>query len=253
MGPGVRIVFLTTNDPLYLPAFFDRVLARWAKETAAVYIVPPLYENQTSRAAASRYCRTFGLAASLALASRVLASALRRRSIAASCARQGVAHAKATDVNAPDFVKELALLEPDVIVSVSCPQIFRSDLIAIPPLGLVNVHGAPLPDYRGMMPSFWMLANGEANAGVSIHFVDEEVDAGPVCGQRMFPISPDETLDEFLRRSKQVAAELLTEVLVRIQHGTVERQVMDLTKGSYYSWPDRAAVSRFAAAGRRLW
>jgi methionyl-tRNA formyltransferase len=249
----LRIVFLTTSDPLYLPAFFDRVLERWTKETAAVYVVPPLYENQTATAAAWRYCRTFGLAASFALARRVLASAFRRRSIAASCARHGVACAKTRDVNAADFLGELALLRPDVVVSVSCPQIFGRDLISLPPQGVVNVHGAPLPEYRGVMPSFWMLANGEPSAGVSIHFVDEQLDAGPLCGQRTFPILADETLDVFLRRSKAIAAELLTEVLERIERGTVERRAMDLTKGSYYSWPDRTAVGRFAAAGRRLW
>ena len=103
------------------------------------------------------------------------------------------------------------------------------------------------------MPSFWMLANGETTAGVTVHFVDERVDAGEVCGQAFFEIAPDESLDRFLQRSKHVAAELLMDVLARIESGTVERRPVDLTQGSYYSWPDRDAVKRFASAGRRLW
>ena len=57
----MRIVFLTTDDPIYLPAFFELVLGRWAAETLAVYVVPPLYRNQSRRAAAWRYYRTFGI------------------------------------------------------------------------------------------------------------------------------------------------------------------------------------------------
>ena len=40
----MRIVFLTTDDPIYLPAFFDRVLNDRGGETRAVYLVPPLYK-----------------------------------------------------------------------------------------------------------------------------------------------------------------------------------------------------------------
>jgi hypothetical protein len=55
------------------------------------------------------------------------------------------------------------------------------------------------------------------------------------------------------RRSKREAGELLIEVLRSIEHGTVARAPMDMAQGSYYSWPDREAVRRFRAAGRRLW
>jgi methionyl-tRNA formyltransferase len=157
------------------------------------------------------------------------------------------------DVNAEEFLGKLAALRPDLVVSVSCPQIFKRDLIELPAKGCLNIHGALLPDYRGVMPSFWMLANGETQAGVSVHFVDERIDAGELCGQRIFGIEAEDTLDEFLQRSKRVAADLLVETLERVESGAVERRPIDLAEGSYYSWPDRQAVERFAAAGRRLW
>jgi methionyl-tRNA formyltransferase len=103
------------------------------------------------------------------------------------------------------------------------------------------------------MPSFWMLANDEKQAGVSIFFVNEDIDAGELCGQRTFEIRPGETLDEFLGRSKAIAAELLLDVLDDIENATASRAPLDLSMGSYYSWPDREAVRRFHATGRRLW
>jgi methionyl-tRNA formyltransferase len=249
----LRLAFLTTADPLYLPAFFDRVLDVYSGQTQAVYVVPPLYKEQTSLQAARRYYRTFGLRASASLARRVLQATLERQSVSAVCKRHNVHISEVRDVNAPAFLEELAALEPDVVVSVSCPQIFKTRLIELPRQGCLNVHGSVLPNYRGIMPSFWMLANGETQAGVSIYFVNERIDAGDLCGQRIFDIEPTETLDEFLRRSKAVAAELLIDVLRAMAEGDITRKPLDLAQGSYYSWPDERAVARFRASERRLW
>jgi methionyl-tRNA formyltransferase len=248
----VNVAFLTTDDPLYLPAFFEQVL-RARDDAFSVFVVPPLYKNQTARAAAWRYLRTFGPRAGWGLTQRVLGAKLRRRSIERVCAEHSVPCELVHDVNEPAFLERLRGLGTDLIVSVSCPQIFKKNLIELPPRGCLNIHGAILPAYRGVMPSFWMLAHNEQRAGVSIFFVNEDIDAGELCGQRVFAIEPDETLDAFLRRSKRIAAELLLEVLEEVESGTAPRTPLDLAEGSYYSWPDRRAVRAFRAAGRSVW
>jgi methionyl-tRNA formyltransferase len=248
----MNTVFLTTDDPLYLPSLFDRVLSV-RDDTSAVFVAPPLYKNQTTRAAAWRYFRTFGLVATWRLATRVARAKLRHRSVEATCRRHDVLCESVPDVNDPTFLDRLRALDTELVVSVSCPQIFKQPLIELPPRGCLNVHGAILPEYRGVMPSFWMLANGELTAGVSIFFVNEDIDAGELCGQRTFEIRPDDSLDRFLVRSKEVASELLLEVLAEVDEGSVTRTPLDLSKGTYYSWPDREAVRRFRDAGRHLW
>ena len=98
-----------------------------------------------------------------------------------------------------------------------------------------------------------MFVNGEAEVGVSVFFVNDEIDAGDLCGQRAFPIREGESLDSLLRRSKAVAADLVLEVLDGVERGTVARDPMEPDRGSYHSWPDRNAVRRFEAAGHRVW
>jgi hypothetical protein len=215
----MNVAYLTTDDPLYLPAFFERVLSQ-RSDPATVYVVPPLYRNQTPLDAAWRYFRTFGLRAAWGLVLRVAGAKLRRRSIASVCAQHGIPCDPVSNVN---------------------------------DAGCLNVHGAILPAYRGVMPSFWMLANGERQAGVSIFFVNEQIDAGELAGQRIFDIPENDTLDSFLHRSKSVGAELLVDVLDGIERGTIARTPLDLSAGSYYSWPDRGAVEAFYAAGRQVW
>jgi methionyl-tRNA formyltransferase len=249
----VNVVFLMPDDPLYLPAFLERVLPTRSSDTLSVFVVPPLYKNQTSRAAAWRYLRTFGASSAWGLARRIVAARLRRQSIERVCEAHAVRCAHVPDVNAPEFLDRLRGLETDLIVSVGCPQLFKRPLIELPARGCLNVHGAILPQYRGVMPSFWMLAHGEEQAGVSIFFVNDEIDAGELCGQRVFPIEPHESLDAFLRRSKEIAAGLVLEVLEAVESETVPRTPLDLTAGSYYSWPDRDAVRAFRAAGRSVW
>ena len=141
----MRVVFLTTADPLYLPTFFERVLERRATDVACVYVVPPLYGGQSRRAALARYRRTFGVPATARLAKRVVVAKAGRRSVAHVCRTYGVDSDETADVNAEEFLARLRGHAPDVIVSVSCPQIFRAPLIGLPPSGVLNVHGALLP------------------------------------------------------------------------------------------------------------
>src|SRR5262249_58970193 len=89
-GVAMKLVFLTTDDPLYLPAFYERVLRERAADTRAVYVVPPLYRDQSAVQAAWRYARTFGWGAAAHLIARIAAAGAQRRSIAAVCGRHGV-------------------------------------------------------------------------------------------------------------------------------------------------------------------
>lgn len=249
----MRIVFLTINDPIYLPVFFKKVFRVFGNQTSSVYIVPPLYKNQTNLQAALRYYKTFGLNGFSGLFLRIIRAKLKLQSIRNTCKNYGVKYASLEDVNSSEFLKTLKEFNVEIIVSVSCPQIFKKPLIDLPQLGCLNIHGAILPNYRGIMPSFWMLANDEKQAGVSIYYVNEKIDAGDLCGQRIFDIKPDESLDQFIKRSKNIAADLLIEVLNKIEKNEIGREKIDLNKGSYYSWPEKSTVARFFMNGRKLW
>lgn len=247
----MRIVYLTTSDPLYLPLFFEKVLSG-ADTEAFVFSVPPLYGKQSTLDAALRFYRSFGLGPCCRLAGKVASARLRRQSIETVAERLGAHYREARDINSPEFIQELRRLAPDVIVSVSCPQLFKAQLLASSRLGVLNVHGALLPNYRGVLPAFWMLAAGEKQAGISVHFMNETIDAGDLCGQREVPIEPGDSLDSFLKRSKKAAAELLLDVLQQLRGGEIQRRPLNLAEGSYFSWPTAEDYRRFRLARRRL-
>jgi len=259
----VKIAILTANEPLYLPAFFERFLARRAGDVAAVAVCVPVYSKQSRFTMLKRYVKAFGVCSAVRLARRVAGAKVkdalgigrrRRRfhSVEAAARCYGVPVWHPDDVNAPAFRERLREAGIDLILSVSCPQIFKEDLIALPEQGCLNLHGADLPAYRGIAPSFWMLAKGETQAGVTIFRVNAGIDTGDVLGKRRFPIRPDDTLDSFIVRAKREACDLALEAIDRIEAGTAETTPLE-GEGSYYGFPTREGYREFRRRGRRLW
>ena len=169
------------------------------------------------------------------------------------CARRNVTCVSIDDLNAPEFLEPLKRHRPDVIVSLSCPQIRLAPLIALPVKGLLSLVGALVPQERYGQPCFWINANGEAEAGVSIYLAKETMEAGILCAQRIFKIAPEESLDQFLHRSQTIAADLLLRVLWQLQRDQIERLPLNQKETASCSWPDKQAVRRFRAAGHQLW
>jgi methionyl-tRNA formyltransferase len=157
------------------------------------------------------------------------------------------------DVDAPAFVESLRARAVDLLVSVACPQVLRRDILAVPARGAINLHGGLLPDYQGLLPSFWVLANGESHTGVTVHYMGERVDQGAVLLQERVPIRADDTVHTLVRRTKvEVGARLLAEAIALVERGAAAPRAVDPAAGRYFPYPDAAAIRRFRARGRRF-
>ncbi len=260
----MNTVFLTADEPLYLPSFFAHLLGQWDKDTLAVFTVPSRYGKDTNVRMAKRYIRAFGLWNFGRLAQQMVKAKVcdrfgigrargRFHSVASAAKAHGVPCELVPKVNDADFLQRLKDMKTDLIVSVSCPQIFRTPLIELAPLGCLNMHGALLPRYRGIAPSFWMMAHGETKAGVTVFFVNEDIDAGDVVEVEEFDILPDETLDEFIVRSKRIACDVLLRAIRKVEAGDPQTMPLKKEEGSYFGFPTREAYRDFRRQGRRLW
>ena len=83
-------------------------------------------------------------------------------------------------------------LRPDLIVVLSFNWKIPDDVLSLPPLGVINGHDAPLPKYRGRNATGWILRNDEHEAGMTVHYMVSELDAGPILSQRRYPITDDD-------------------------------------------------------------
>ena len=92
-----------------------------------------------------------------------------------------------------EFLAELRQYHPDIIGLTAYGNILPENIINLPPLGTINVHGSLLPKYRGAAPIQWALINGETETGITIMQMDKGVDTGDILLQEKLPIGPEDT------------------------------------------------------------
>ncbi len=156
------------------------------------------------------------------------------------------------DVNGEEFRAMLRGLGVEFIVSISGTQLYKKELRRQTPFGIVNCHGALLPKYRGLMPSFWTLANGETWGGSSVHFVDRKLDNGPIVVRRKYRIWPHDTLEEVMSRSKDLAAEAIIECVRLVEAGDPPLMANPESQQTHFAMPTREDVERFKRNGHRF-
>ncbi len=139
-----------------------------------------------------------------------------------------------TDKGYWDFVNEIRNLKPDLIFVNSYSMLLRSEILSVPPLGCVNVHGALLPQYRGANPIQWALINNENETGVTMHYMDENFDTGDIIAQRRVPIYFEDTWRDVQARIANATEDMLSEEIPKLLAGCIVRQPQDSSKAHYY-------------------
>lgn len=125
--------------------------------------------------------------------------------------------------NNTEFKEEIKALKPDLVCVVSYGVILPKSFLKIPPLGCVNVHPSMLPKYRGSAPIQWAILNGDKTTGVTIMYLNEQMDAGDIISQKEVNIGEDETTGELWNRLSTIGSNLLLESVKEIENGTVTR------------------------------
>ena len=123
-----------------------------------------------------------------------------------------------------EFINEIEALKPDVICVVAYGKILPKEILEIPRLGCINVHGSLLPKYRGAAPIQWAVLNGDKTTGITTMYMDEGMDTGDMILKAEVEIGEDETTGELWERLSNIGGELLVKTLEQIEKGTAPRQ-----------------------------
>lgn len=262
--PLVKYVFIQ-NDPFYLPRVLDKYLREFSSSTAGINIQSVAQGKRTIFQTASDLLKMYGpwyfqwklrqyffRKIQTKIFNDVLGSTKRCYSVGAVASKYGIPVHHSADVNSEEFRLMLRELGVEFIVSISGTQLYRKALREQTAKGIINCHGALLPKYRGLMPSFWTLANGEKEGGVSVHFVDAKLDNGPIIVQKSYKIHPHDTLEDIMTRSKDLAAEAIIECVHLVEAG--DPQLMDnrAEDSTHFSMPTKDDVKRFRSEGHRF-
>ena len=123
-----------------------------------------------------------------------------------------------------EFIEELKNMNPDVICVVAYGKILPKEILEIPKLGCINVHGSLLPQYRGAAPIQWAVINGDKETGVTTMYMDEGMDTGDMILKKKIEIGENETTGELWEKLSKIGGELLVETLDQIERGIAPRE-----------------------------
>lgn len=152
--------------------------------------------------------------------------------------------------NNEEFINEIKEEAPDVICVVAYGKILPKEILEIPKLGCINVHGSLLPKYRGAAPIQWAVLNGDKETGITTMYMDEGMDTGDMILKEKIDIGKEETTGEIWEKLAKIGGELLVKTLKLIEEGKAprEKQGKDFTMApmldkemSLIDWEEKTA------------
>ncbi len=141
--------------------------------------------------------------------------------------------------NNAEFRATLEAIAPEAIVVVAYGRILPPWMLALPPLGCINLHGSLLPKHRGAAPIQWAVAMGDAVTGNTTMLLEEGLDTGPILLQQAFEIGPDQTAVDLFELLAGAGAPLMVETLTGLAAGSIHPQPQNHEGATYAPLLDR--------------
>jgi methionyl-tRNA formyltransferase len=137
---------------------------------------------------------------------------------------------------------EVVRFRPDVMVVASFPRIIPAATLAVARIGALNLHMSLLPRHRGPDPIFWTYWDDDREAGVTIHWINQRIDAGDIVTQRSVPLERGRASRDLYMHLTSCGAELLAGTLAQIASGDPPRRRQDEMQATYESAADIAGA-----------
>lgn len=159
---------------------------------------------------------------------------------------------KTFDINDKEYCEKLDSRNIDIIVSISCPQIFQSRLISIPKLYALNAHGTLLPRHRGVFGTWWTLYYDDKVGGSSIHTMDLELDRGNNLWQQEFNVERKDTQYSLAFKTKRAMASGLVTIFEKLSNEIKIDKVQNEYGESYHRAPTTEQGKYFHERGKSI-
>jgi len=137
-------------------------------------------------------------------------------------------------ITTPGWLEQIALLAPDLILSVYYRNMISTKVLGLAPRGAFNMHGSLLPKYRGRAPINWAVLHGEPRIGMTLHRMVKSADAGAIVDQEGVDIGPRDTAEQAFRKVLPCARSVLARQIDALLAGTAKEIPQDEAKAIYF-------------------
>ena len=257
MPPEPRIVVIT-NGNYFARLILEDLFAARHGQIAAVLLVRGDYKGRSGLAAVRWLARVTTPPYLLYKIVSILAFSVARRirrsavyEVAQLAARWNVPTRSFLTIKDEAAIAAVESASPDLVVSVSCPQLIPERILKAARLGGINIHSSLLPRFAGLAPYYWVLAEGERRTGTTVHFMTKKFDEGNVLGSADVEVEPGESAFHLFRRLAVAGSRLLADAVTRVLTGD-RGTPMPVAEHSYRSHPDFRSYLRLRRRGHRL-
>ena len=259
----MKFIILSQYDNLYQPLALSIVCREFKDDIVAIAALPTMGTDSGFLAGVKKYVDFLGMGVFLKVSVLTIIAKVKSKltspgydgpfsSISQVAKTFNIPYYYFDSIKSSSFSELIDETSPDLLVSLSCPQIIGKKTRDRFPAGCINVHGAPLPKYRGVMPSFWILKNKETHAASTVHVLEAKIDDGDILVQNKVDVLPEDSWHDLLIRTKTAGAHALIEAIKQIESGMVERKPNLEDDATYYTFPTKEDRKEFIASGGRF-
>ena len=156
-------------------------------------------------------------------------------------------------INSPEGLAKVRHFAPELIVSIRYGGILKDALIGVPAKGVINLHSGRLPQYRGVMATFWAMLAGDTELGTTLHTIDDgSIDTGRIIATTRRPLDSKKSYLGNVLSLYPDAVERIVEAVARLAHGETLCTQEQQQGGHYYSFPSREELDQFTGMGFEL-
>ena len=160
----------------------------------------------------------------------------------------GIAIENLNQINSAQGKAKIQALSADLIISIRYGVILQKPIIALAKHGVINLHSGQLPNYRGVMATFWALLNGDKQLATSLHFIDDcTIDTGSIIAHSTLPVQQGKSYLWHVLSLYVGGCQLIEQAINTLTCGAELTTLAQTQQGKYFTFPSTEQITTFTA------
>lgn len=157
------------------------------------------------------------------------------------------------EVTTPETVAQIANFQPELFLSIRFGKIFKGAILQVPSKGIINLHSAILPDYKGVLGTLRAFQHHEKEIGCTLHYIsDNTIDTGHIIQVERMPVQAGKSILWHIVQLYEPGTKALSVIVEKINKGEPVSTFPQPEGGQYFTFPTEAEFAQIVSTGFEL-
>lgn len=148
--------------------------------------------------------------------------------------KYGIDFVRTEDINSEVVAEKIREIKPGLIISAHLRRILKKEIFSLAEKGAINIHPSLLPKYRGLSPQHQAIMHGDQESGVTVHFIEEDVDTGNIVLQKKFSIEKTDYILQVQAKMLAIYKTIVVEAVQLLESNSFEPIKQEMSQPSYF-------------------